>query len=260
MSGEMNTSLGNGWIAHMVVRFLTWKLYGKEPVVLQEGDDTVFCMPGVVGDELFSQLGLEVKLDRVPSVEKAQFCQLLFAPEDKIVVRDPVYYLVGFSWVPVNYMETTKYDRVLLASKAMSCAAQYPRHPLLTSFSRWILRTLSDVTPDVIKKFLTSRANYDSYKTVEMIKALELHESGGFDVRDPLPATRHLIEMLYNISLEAQLEIETWFDQQDELCPIPFDILFDYLDSSWIEYHNWYVRDIDCRERGVHSMQAVGPV
>lgn len=265
MSGEMNTSLGNGWTTHVVVKFIVHKLYGADVKVLQEGDDTIFLSPGPVDDSWFTRLGLEVKLERVERLSVGQFCQLLFDPLEKIVVRNPVEYIVGFAWAPCQYINSKRHDWKLLVSKAMSCVAQYPKHPVLISFASWILRVSPpQVTPTVVLRFLESRkAHFDAFSIQKLIEGAMFFEErkldgGAFSPEPPGINTRYLIEDLYSISVSEQLKIEEWFDHQDTLCPIPLGLLEQWLAPEWIDNWSFYVRDVDVRQPSF-DMVDVGP-
>jgi len=261
LSGDMCTSLGNGFCAHMIARFIVHDRYSQEVLILQEGDDTIFCSPGPLSEDDFEKLGLEIKLDQVPMPSAGQFCQLLYDPDEMIVVRDPVKYVVSFGWCSGHYVLTDRYDRNLLICKALSCISQYPGHPILQPMAYWVLRCADFVDSHAARErlvaFVERQRSIDSYAREVYIDALTC-----VSLPDPKPitlSTRLLVEALFGVSLSVQYALEDWFMDTSELSPIPDHLFGGLLHMDWATYYEWYVRDVNPRDDKLWKFVSVGP-
>lgn len=261
MSGEMNTSLGNGYTTNVVHHFLSHKYYGRDAIILQEGDDTLYASAGPMSPSMYSDVGLEVKLERVTDLSVAQFCQLIFDDHDLLVVRDPIQYLVGFSWISAFYTSTSRFDRLMLDCKALSALSQYPGHPIIQSFAFWIRRVI-DTEAGKLERFVEGRREIDSYQREKILAAISSGKvSKAKLVSDltPVPdGTRRLVERRFGVLIEAQLAIEHYFDSQTELHPVPFDVVGQWVDLSWVSYNDFYVRTLNVRDSS-YAACSVGP-
>ena len=88
MSGEMNTSLGNGFANLMLFEFACHKV-GSECVGVVEGDDGLFRVNGPIPpSNLFESLGFTIKAVTHERLETASFCGMVFDVEDRVNVSD----------------------------------------------------------------------------------------------------------------------------------------------------------------------------
>jgi hypothetical protein len=108
MSGEMNTSLGNGFFNMMVTLFLASRRQseGPHPVTMEkfidnyfhhvkgvfEGDDglTTFSPDCQLKTEHYTDLGLLIKLEDHKELGTASFCGNLFDEIDLVQITDPL--------------------------------------------------------------------------------------------------------------------------------------------------------------------------
>jgi hypothetical protein len=261
LSGDMCTSLGNGFCAHMIARFVVHDRYGQEVMILQEGDDTIFCSPGPIEESDFEALGLEIKLEQVPMPSAGQFCQLLYDPDEMIVVRDPIKYVVSFGWCSGHYLLTDRYDRNLLICKALSCISQYPGHPILQPMAYWVLRCArfndSKGERERLLTFVERQRSIDSYA-----REVYLDSLASVSLPDPKPitlSTRLLVESLFGVGLTVQFALEDWFTNSSELSPIPDDLFGGLLEMDWALYYEWYVRDVHPETDKLWRHVSVGP-
>jgi hypothetical protein len=207
LSGEMNTSLGNGFTTMIITKFLAWL---KEVIVplVAEGDDNLAtwlhnCRAPT--KEEYEALGWLMKVEEPKSVGLASLCGQVFEEGDKIVVCDPRAALADFGWLHKKYVNAGPAVRMqLMRSKALSMVHQYNRCPLLGAFGRRVEFLTRGV---VIRKSIMN--NFDTYKREALIKA----------IKDPLPpvlevpyTTRALVEYLYNIPVSMQLDYEKQFE------------------------------------------------
>jgi len=147
MSGEMNTSLGNGLCNYLSVMTILYVKYG--PVVLEsvrciiEGDDGIFAIPScmTLTEKDFERFGFVVKLEAVDSLGKAGFCSTYFSPDGKHAIVEPFKAIVGLGW-SFNYRPSCTQTRLkdLCRSRALSWAVEYRGVPVLQAIGRRLLR------------------------------------------------------------------------------------------------------------------------
>lgn len=224
MSGEMNTSLGNGWVNLMLFNCLCehnhceWRGH-------VEGDDGIFAISPKVGFSVpsaaqYTRFGAEIKLEDVRDVHLASFCGNIFDPVEKRNVADPRYVVatVGWSLSPVcgGLSENTKI--ALLRAKAMSVLAEYHGTPIVTSLARYILRT----TPAVAPRWSlgSSRMEYWSLQTVGPYLDQLTNKIKEWVLEPVGPGSRRVVESVYGISVVDQLRIERYFDSLKTLQPL----------------------------------------
>jgi hypothetical protein len=142
MSGEMNTSLGNGFSNLMFLLFLCQENGMTDVLAVIEGDDSAASgcgkWPSV---EDFAKLGLVIKVDMSDSIEEMSFCGLVFDSDECLNVTDPREVLASFGWTSAGYkaMKQNKL-KLLLRCKALSLAHQYPGCPIISSLAQYGLR------------------------------------------------------------------------------------------------------------------------
>lgn len=233
MSGEMNTSLGNGFSNLMFTLFaFDYYKIGTSGTVV-EGDDGLSGVSRAIPDEYFVKMGLNVKMEIKNDVTESSFCGIISDTDEKINITEPLQYLVFGFWVSRKYAFSS--DRVfygLVKSKALSMAYEYPGCPILDAFSKRILELLVDV------EFYDERT--DHY-TLQMRKqARQALESGNFPSRSTGPRTRELMERYFKIPVEIQLTIENkirkmTFDHWDHSDILPL------IPEQWIQNYDRYV-------------------
>lgn len=241
MSGEMCTSLGNGFSNWMFVSFLC----GEKNIQFKgfvEGDDGIFRFNG---DSLeakdFEELGLIIKIEKHKNLEHASFCGQVFDMQDKLVVTDPREILASFGWTSGKYATATHSTKMaLLRAKAWSIGYQYPGMPILASMSRAYLRLTRSYNLD---KVVNGRGFLNTYERDQLLEALD---SGRPELNiSPPSRTRVLVAELYGVSLEAQKAYEDYFDNLQCVEPIPdFGIT---VPDAWYQ-NQLYVRDVDLND------------
>lgn len=240
MSGEMCTSLGNGFANLMFMNFLCHER-GSKCTMVVEGDDGVTRVDGVPPTkEDFETLGLLVKLEEVPSISEASFCGIVFDPIDRINVTSPLNAMLKFGWTSRQYVASG--DRVLkklLRSKALSMLYEYGSCPILGALAEHALRMTTGITKNSLISFVRRQriARYDVDRMVQAIKETALRGVPGIN-------TRLLVESRYGIPVESQLRIENYFDGLDELKPIPFEIVSQFVRPLWADCWSQYVLEV----------------
>lgn len=237
MSGEMNTSLGNGFSNLMMMMFLSERKGNQHFDGMFEGDDGLCVMEGEIPTaEDFAQLGMTIKMEIHDNIETASFCGIVFDPVDMINVTDPACVLLNFGWSNSRYVNCSRVRRLeLLRAKALSTAYTYPGCPIIQSLAQMGLRLTKHID---IKRFLEKNRSMSMWEREWLLAAID-HK------KDPIPVplgTRQLVERLYNIPISTQLELEEYFDSITSLTPL-FHWCFDeIIPSDSVRYWQDYVR------------------
>lgn len=144
MSGEMCTSLGNGFSNFMLADFLATQKGGRVTGFV-EGDDGLFFSSVPLTAEDFRALGFEIKILLHTNLLRTSFCGLV-ASEDLITMTDPLKVLLNFGWTHSLQMNGgKKVLDSLLKAKALSLAYEHPRCPILSVLATTVLSRLEKV-------------------------------------------------------------------------------------------------------------------
>lgn len=208
MSGEMNTSLGNGWCNLVLFMFAlfengaTWDDIFENCPGYVEGDDGIFRVsdklsPSSAQMEFY---GFKLKIDTVDDICEASFCGQVFHPSDMINVTDPISVLMKLSWISRRYIECSKQtSKELLKAKALSTLYQYNGCPIITSACTSILRQMK--TTRLSSRTINNMSIWDK-------KLFREASVCGWEVKTPTEPTRDLVARRYNLDTAKQLEIE----------------------------------------------------
>jgi hypothetical protein len=215
MSGDMCTSLGNGFTNLMLMLFCAEELKFKcEGFV--EGDDGLFRLDRI--DQKVSwflrALGFVIKLQAVEDPSLGGFCGIVAGPSGNL--KDPVRFLQTFGW---THSCVTARDAVmwqLLRAKALSAQYELPQCPILRVVADRALELTAGVEP---------RFEYDGYHLPP--------PSTPAPPFAPDVDTRQLFARLFGVSVELQLELE----QQIKVA-INLDFLTDCIPHS--SSYSWY--------------------
>lgn len=219
MSGDMNTSLGNGFSNLMLMLFFCQRL-GTTVEGRVEGDDGVFALTGTVPTpDMFARLGFEIKLAEVEDPCMGGFCGVVAA--DGTNIRDPSKFLQGFGWSSSAIQGGEGVQMQLLRAKALSALYENPACPIITSIASQAL----DLTEGVNPRFV-----WDGYHAPPPVKRPE---------RRPVSCrTRDLFFKLYGVTPQVQIQCEERIDAGGSL-----DFLTTVLRPHWNHslYWNWFV-------------------
>jgi len=241
MSGEMCTSLGNGFSNLMLMQFMCKKLGCKKVRGVVEGDDGLFTMVGTPPTaEDFARLGLIIKAEVHDTISTASFCGLVFDPEDRINVTDPRKVLASFGWTSRRYARArTSKLSYLLRCKALSLAFQYPGCPIIAELGLYGVRVTEKVKHKGVSftDFINRKGEFDSYKTGQLLAAMK---HGSIPRKEPLWNTRCLVERLYGIPCEVQVQIETYFRSLTKIQPLNHWSFPTIMPELWYEHASKY--------------------
>jgi len=239
MSGEMCTSLGNGFSNLMFMLFVCTEKGCTNIEGVVEGDDGLFVANGPTPtSEDFAKLGLIIKLEEHDKLSHASFCGIVFDETDRVNIREPFQVLASFGWTSRRYAcQKTKVLRALLRCKALSLAHQYPGCPIVAALARYGLRVTDDVAACKVLRVINGRGAMDAWNR-EWINTL-LRSSLPPDV-DPPVRTRLLMEEKFGVSVMVQKNIERYLDSLTEVQPLHIDVTF--MPESWKKYWETYVQ------------------
>jgi len=203
MSGEMNTSLGNGFTTLILNLFLAWiKLNNVD--LRCEGDDNLanWAIPELAPtDRDWVELGWIMKVEDPANVFEASFCGNVFDELEMVVVTDPRTALANLGWTNKKYVRASESLKLqLLRSKGLSMAHQYNGCPLLGDFGRRIVELTAHVR--------IRRTVIDCMDQYSRMKYLSLASSSLPPRLPPGMGTRLLVEKLYNIPVADQISFE----------------------------------------------------
>jgi len=207
-SGEMVTSVGNGFTNLMVMQFIASKI-GCELVCVVEGDDGLTGIPPQFVDPLvnfpFDQLGLSIKIKIHNELNHASFCGIIYDLIDKVAIVDPREYLITFGFLNIKYRNARDSKLLsILHCKALSFLHQYEGCPIIDALARRLLELTRDKD---FRWYLAS--NLDLYTKQKYVAAAKYFGNGRVKGRmDISRHTRFLMAEKFGISEHEQIQIE----------------------------------------------------
>lgn len=249
MSGEMDTSTSNGFSNLMFMLFLLKKSGAKHIKGVIEGDDGLFCFMGNEIDKtIFSDFGLDIKLEKFENLNHASFCGMVFDVNDRTNVTNPIEELVSFGWTTAKYARSKdNVHKCLIRSKALSLAYQYPACPILTKFAYKMCElTASYDSLSFVRK--GKGKAFCLYETEMILEAHKYFDKNGL-LTPPGMRTRLLVEQLYGVTISDQILIEKYIDSLTEIAPIDCPVINRYCQPSWIQYDTHYVTFVRQKSR-----------
>lgn len=234
MSGEMSTSLANGFSNLMFMKFMAQEKGIKIKGVV-EGDDGLFRVEGdsIPTPEDFEALGLRIKLDVHRDLSQASFCGLVFNPEVMRVVSDPVENLVKFGWTLGPYQNaSTKTKLMLLRCKAFSLKAQFPGCPIIESLANYGLRVTRSID---IRHYVDNSSHINEWTRLKLKQAIAQVDYTPVQI---LPSDRFLVESKFGVPVSQQLSIEKYLDSLEVLTELHLDL--PQAPTSWGHYWESY--------------------
>lgn len=235
MSGEMTTSLANGFSNLMFMEFLC-KQKGSTCRGVVEGDDGLFYIRGEVPTSKdFEDLGLIIKLKVIDRAEVGSFCGMIFDPADKAIICDAMKQMVKFGWCAAKYrFSSKKKTNQLLRAKALSLAYQYPGCPILNELSALGLRLTRGVK---LGKLFEKERNFYIREQMAMVPK----DEADIPIRSVTIATRTLYHEVFGVSVEDQLQIEDYLKSIKVIQPLNHPSIIRNCHDDWTHYWNFYV-------------------
>lgn len=247
MSGEMCTSLGNGYSNLVFFSYVMEKCSIVDWDGRFEGDDGLAGLTYPTDPEkikLFHELGLTIKLVTHTKLATASFCGQVFDEWELISVADPIKLLMKLGWSNVKYLNARNSKLKALARyKASSLINQYAGCPVITQACAWVLRNTEHIDVRSVYRGLTE---YERTQAIQdeanLAEALEKADRGSG------PNTRNLVQELYGISTGDQLHLEKMFNEMGELRPYDSSSFSHLLPKDATHFFKNYARVIDKRD------------
>lgn len=262
MSGDMCTSLGNGFTNFMIMKFVFVEVFGLEEtsfLAVFEGDDGLLSLPPDLEIDLsvFERMGLEIKFDVYNDIHKTQFCGLLYNPDTYHILSDPMKFVIGLCWLSPQYARATKEKQIaLLRCKALSYFYLYEGCPIIDPMVRRVLQLTSDTSDSTTISIMQGLLNSD-YWLRQRTKGMDIEtfveearakiENWEAITKENVRAeSREIIEERFGWSIEEQLCIEKLILENlnavSDDVPLP-DWLRARLPEDWLVFSDYYVKN-----------------
>jgi hypothetical protein len=234
MSGEMSTSLGNGFSNLMTMLFVAHRSGCINVRGVVEGDDGLFSFDGPAPTQQdFAQLGYTIKLEHHEFIGDCSFCGLVFDEVERVVVTDPLKVLANFGWTTRQYLHASdKKLLTLLRCKSMSLLAQYPGAPIIQEVAVYGLRMTRHIRDVDVKRAL-KRMRLSNYERANFGLSVETRPVG--------PLTRDLVARRFGITHQMQFAAEKLFREKEDLLPFTLKELEQLVHPDQRHYFSEYV-------------------
>jgi hypothetical protein len=234
MSGEMNTSLGNGFTNLMIFLFLNEELGNTDVDCLIEGDDCLGVWHGKpITERMYEDIGFAMKeVKYLESCNLASFCGQVFDFDTLTVIMDPIKVILNFGWSNIQYRGSSRRTKMRLArAKALSLLSQCPACPILESFGHWILRVTHGLSLKIDK--LMSNWEREHFTLNSSLKFGGLKKINS--------ESRELMEKVFKVTIDHQIILEDYFNEKMDYSPISHPVIYDYVTESQRLYDMNYV-------------------
>lgn len=218
MSGEMNTSLGNGFSNLMLMLFISSEEGFEILNAVVEGDDGLFEIRGrPPTPQLFKSYGLELKIQ--PSrPHLASFCGCVYNPENQRNFGHPLKHLITFGWCGRRHLSLRRRRKMeLVMSRVYSLCALYPGVPLIWKLCQLCINNFDEV------RFYRAKRYLDRYKLSNIVLTDK--------VESPTFSDRLFFEEITGISPHEQETIER--DMENTFPIIKSPTLLNHLPEVW---------------------------
>lgn len=236
-SGEMCTSLGNGFSNLMIILFMCWSKNRYLCDAFVEGDDSLVAyrekshIP-TISD--YKNLGFTIKMEISDRYYDMSFCGNIFHPDDLVVLTDPIYVLSTFGWADKKYLAASpRLKRGLIRAKSLSLKFQYPGCPIITALADYGLRVTRGVR---LRASIVD--SMDVYHKDILVQALKIDPETPVDV--PI-SSRILMEKVFGITIANQLLIEKCLNEKNDIEPINMPWLLDACPDDFLNMWSNYV-------------------
>jgi len=201
MSGEMCTSLGNGFTNLMITLFLAEEK-GLEVDGFVEGDDGLFAIyNGILTTADYNGLGFDIKIIEGDDPCTMSFCGLIFGEDDQII-RSPAKFVQNFGWTSSFIHAGPKIMAELLRAKALSSVYETPHCPIIGAMARRALLKTRGVCPRFV---------HDGYHDFSRIP----RDESKLPEFCPTFGTRLLFEQKFGVPVHLQLDCEAAIQRDD---------------------------------------------
>jgi len=239
MSGEMCTSLGNGWTNYIVLKFLFYEA-GEEAHFVVEGDDGLTRIVNFEPTtEQYAEFGFTVKIEFVDDVSLGSFCGMIYDKTDRITITNPMNVIADFFWVGRTYAcSKERIHLELLRAKSLSLLYTYPGCPILHSMAKWLVRMTKDYVP-----------NWNIlgwYMKDQLLRDMKFYQKHDTVLNKPIGTnTRELMFAKYKIPIDDQIAIESYFDNKNDLKDLQCNLIDLHMPAMFKKFYDDYSEKIN---------------
>jgi hypothetical protein len=235
MSGDMCTSLGNGFTNLMAMKFMANEL-GAHVTGVVEGDDGLFRVDGQVPSvEDFASIGFTLKAAVRERLNESSFCGLVFADGEEENITDPRPVLCKFGWtMSAQRFGGPRILSGLLRAKALSLAYELPGCPVVRNLALAALRATEGVKP-----IYSDGRRAMSYWQEQVLghPVMDLSDEIVARIQAPVSiAARHLVSERYGIDIAQQLRMESYLNSISEVRPLSHPDIFLCMKGEWVDH------------------------
>lgn len=232
MSGDMCTSLGNGFTNLMSMLFLTYKKAGYLPDGVVEGDDGLFGFveeADIPTSLEYKSLGFDIKCQKFSDVGEAGFCGMYFKEGILENIADISKNLCKFGWTDSHLMFSRgKVMEQLLRAKSFSLAYELPYCPVLRSLADYGLRVTHGVSPRFGDRF-----NKLTFWEKQIFRDIDPECPR---LRTPIPIQQYeLVEKLFGWSISEQKAVEKYLDGLTQIQPLDHPVILSKMNKIWVD-------------------------
>jgi hypothetical protein len=231
MSGEMTTSLANGWTNFCLATFVIRR---RNIRMVIEGDDGLIAIydSDEITAQKFLDLGFIIKIEVHKRIEEASFCGLVFDVDDMMNVVDPIQKLVEFGWYQTTslFQKPKRLNEVLVA-KAYSLLYEYPGCPVVREIAAYVFRVRRPGEFD-FDHYLNRRdlSIWDRDRFLKVRDALGSEDRVKLMLARPISMkSRMLMERVFKIPVSVQFEIEKYLKSLKRLQVLDMPFIVPYL-------------------------------
>lgn len=202
MSGDLWTSLGNGWHNMCALTFIAAE---KNAYIdgYVEGDDSVFITDAEITAADFAQLGMTMTLNpgtgdthyQPRNVMEKSFCGVV-CTDDLQIMRDPREFMSKFGWSTSFIGCNNRIKMELLRAKALSTCNETPHCPIVRPLAQLALKLTRGVNPRFV---------FDGYHNIQINR-----DESNLEEFAPTMPTRVLFQQLYGITVDQQIQVEKY--------------------------------------------------
>jgi hypothetical protein len=251
-SGEMNTSSGNGYVNLVLFIYVCCVKKAREAKAQFEGDDSVNSAKpdnSTPTSQDYTDLGWVCKLQKVSKVEEASFCGMVSDPDDLINVCDIKAYIADFGWTRQQYLGANNTTiMALIRAKGYSAIYQYPGCPVIDAMGHYAIRITNHqhVQNRMMRMYRSGSLADSRYKNDKFTHIFERMKLKIPERKQSPNNTRELVERMFGIQIQQQIDLEKYFDQATEIKPMDFDfdvpLQWEYNTEMFVSHE--YIHDV----------------
>lgn len=241
MSGEMNTSLGNGIVNLIIINFICEELYNSSVKAVVEGDDSLYKTEADLKTQDYVDCGFTCKLEKHECINTASFCGLIFDEDSEVVIADPIKYILKTPWINRRWLNSSMETKLALyKSRALSLLWQFPGCPIINSYAKYLYRMTVNykIRPSILNEYKWNQ---------EMLSVMKLAVYDEQTLYSKMPkkevtfGTRMIMEQVFDIPIGDQLYMEKFFDDKNDLDPIFDEVICSYTTQDQRDFYSKHV-------------------